>query len=43
VEISQRNQNSAEVLRGLHQGEVVILYPDHRLTQEAPVTAVLTK
>ena len=41
VEIGQRNQNNAEVLRGLQKGEVVILYPDDRLTQGAPVTAVL--
>ncbi len=35
VRIGQRNQKNAEVLGGLAKGEVVILYPDDRLTQGA--------
>jgi len=31
VEIGHRNQKTAEVVRGLNEGDVVVLYPDDRL------------
>jgi HlyD family secretion protein len=41
VQIGHRNQKNGEVLRGLAKGEVVILYPDDRLTRGQWVKTVL--
>lgn len=41
VQIGQRNQKNAEVLRGLGDGEAVILYPDDRLTEGTLIQTVL--
>jgi HlyD family secretion protein len=40
-QIGHRNQKNGEVLRGLTKGEVVVLYPDDRLTQGQWVKTVL--
>jgi HlyD family secretion protein len=41
AQIGHRNQKNGEVLRGLAKGEVVVLYPDDRLTQGQLVKTVL--
>ena len=37
VQIGHRNQRNAEVLHGVDENEIVILYPDDRLTDGLPV------